>query len=107
MIWRAALLSVLALSLSACDMERSVADRFWPEEPAPWETVAAYYYPDRTNLEKHIALAGLDGLDACRATARTIAAQHNDHALLRGDYICLVGKPREWNGIQVYRIKVR
>jgi hypothetical protein len=89
------------------DPKTTVANWFWSEKNAPWETVDAFYYPDRSNLAKFIHMERLPDVDACRVAVRSVAAQHSDPRVIRGDYICAVGKPMMWMGVFVYRMKVR
>lgn len=84
-----------------------VAGLFWPERPAPWEAVDAFYYPDRQNLSVHREARGVGGVDGCRSWARAMAETHADPGVRRGDYECGVGKLREWGDLTVYRITVR
>jgi len=88
------------------DPQRDVADWFWPATAAPWESVDAFYYPDRGNLTVHQERRGLDSIKECRVAVRTMALEFNDIALIRGDYECGVGEleGRQFGGITVYRI---
>ncbi len=35
--------------------KKNLAEWFYEDEPAPWETVDAFYYADNHNLAKHTA----------------------------------------------------
>lgn len=89
------------------DPARDVAKWFWPEEAAPWETVDGYYYPDRTDLTRHVAHTGFSSVDDCRAWIYAEAERQKDAGLARGDYECGVGKMRSEYGLNVYRATVR
>ena len=98
-----------ALALASCSPQKTVADLFYAEDAAPWETVDAFYYPDRTDLTLDQRQIGLADVAGCRDAVRSMAALNNDPQLLRGDYECGVGridKP-EYAGVSVYRITVR
>lgn len=86
---------------------RDVANWLWPRTPAPWETVDAYYYPDRNNLTRHEAARGLTSVDACRWWVRTVAVVRGDPGIVRGDYECGIGQTRTFMGLSVYRLTVR
>lgn len=52
---------------------KTAAEVFWPNSPAPWETVEAYYYP---NEFRHGLPIESESLAKCRAT------EGEDHACL-------------------------
>jgi hypothetical protein len=84
-----------------------LAGLFWGKGPAPWESVDAFYYPNRHNLSVHRAAHNVGSLDGCRAWVRKAARADADPALTRGDYECGVGKLEPFGGMTVYRITVR
>lgn len=86
---------------------RTVADWWWPESSAPWETVDAVYYPDKGNLMTSKGQAGLDDVQACRDWVRSEAYTNGDPTLERGDYECGLGAPEPFGAINIYRNTVR
>jgi hypothetical protein len=80
---------------------------FWKDGPAPWETVDAFYDPDRNDLFTMETAQGFANLDGCRGWVRVAATTRNDPGLLRGDYECGVGKPEPFGAVSVYRITAR
>lgn len=89
------------------DPKGAVADWFWPDEAAPWETVDAYYYPDRTDLTRHIATPGFSSVSKCQTWVHAEAAHRGDAGLTRGDYECGIGQAPSQYGLNVYRATVR
>ena len=51
-----------------------VASWIWGDRPAPWETVDAFYYPNRNNLSHDERRLNVGSLDACRAWVAATAA---------------------------------
>ncbi len=94
----------LVLTLSACSKP---ADWFWPENAAPWESVDAYYYPDRNNLSIDSRAYDLKTIDECRDWVSMTAEKYNDANLDRGDYECGVGFIESFGSGRVYRITTR
>lgn len=88
------------------DPKNDAANWFYSNEPAPWETVDAYYYPNLNNLSLFKVKKNLVDLQACRDWVYFMASQNNDSNLNRGDYECGVGKPENKYGLNVYRITV-
>ncbi len=86
---------------------KTVANWFWKDSAAPWESVDAFYYPSRSDLTVHKEMTGFDDVDACRIWVRRTAGAHGDALLMRGDYECGVGKVDSYYGLTVYRITVR
>lgn len=84
-----------------------LAGLFWPERPAPWERIDAFYYPDRRNFSVHRAAHDVGSLGGCRSWVRAMAEANADPGVTHGDYECGVGKLREWGGLTVYRITAR
>ncbi len=89
------------------DPPKTVANWFWDDGAAPWETVDAYYYPDRYDLSIHQSRNGLDTVQQCRDWVYATAAINGDPSLQRGDYECGVEKTDSFYGMSVYRITVR
>ena len=80
---------------------------FWHDTNAPWESVVAYYYPDRSDLSIHIHSGTLASAEACGHWVATAAALNNDPSLARGDYECGVGYQNSTEPLTVYRLTVR
>ncbi len=87
--------------------KKDVANLIWPDSPAPWETVDAFYYPNRHNLSTFETVRGLASLDGCRAWVRGAAAVRGDHGVVRGDYECGIGQTGTFMGLSVYRVTAR
>lgn len=84
---------------------RSVADLIWPDGPAPWETIEALYYPDKTDLRHSIVTGGLHSLADCRTAVRFLAWRAGDEAFERGDYACGIGiEARSDDPLAIYRV---
>lgn len=86
---------------------KDVANWFWPESAAPWESVDAYYYPDRYDLSKELSASDVGGLGDCRAWVDYQARLKDDPGILRGDYECGVGEVENLGDLRVYRITIR
>ena len=88
--------------------KRDVADWFWKDDAAPWETVDAFYYPDRQNLSVDVRRLGIATVSECRAWVAAQAASRNDPGIQRGSYECGVGFQYLFAGnLRVYRRTVR
>ena len=85
---------------------QTAADIIWGDEPAPWEEVDAYYYPDRSNLNRYEQQNDVGSLDHCRAWVQRQASLRDDLRVRKGDYECAVGK-HDYLGLSVYRTKAR
>ncbi len=106
---KVATIALSALVLASCSPKETVANLFYANDAAPWETVDAFYYPDRADLTISQSRMGLVDIAGCRDVVRSMAALNNDPQLLRGDYECGVGridKP-EYAGVNVYRLTIR
>lgn len=80
---------------------------FWPESPAPWEQVDAYYYPDAGDLSRSVRKPDVGGIAGCRAWASGVAAANGDPRFERSEYECGIGEvDANWPG-KVYRITAR
>lgn len=88
------------------DPSRDIAGWFWEYDAAPWERVDAFYYPDRSNLERYEFQTDVGGVEECRDWVHFKATGNGDPGLTRGDYECGVGEPKDWYGIRVYRTTV-
>lgn len=87
---------------------RDVADWLWADDAALWETVDAFYYPDRSDLTRDVRQFDLDNVDGCRSWVNSQAHAHNDAGMTRGDYECGVGYIESLGlGLRVYRTTVR
>lgn len=89
------------------DPPKTLANWFWENDAAPWESVDAYFYPSRSDLSAHKLAAGLSTVEACRLWASSQAAAIGDARFARSDYECGVGKLDSWGGMTVYRITAR
>jgi hypothetical protein len=89
------------------DPAKSIANTFWEGEAAPWETVDAYYYPNRSDLSVFQSRLGLSSVDDCRVWVRMTAAANNDIGVVRGDFECGIEVIDTFAGINVYRTTVR
>ena len=96
--------AILLLFLAGCD---TAADMVGGDDAAPWETVDAYFYPDRSNLEKFERQDGLESVDACKMWVNAAAARANDSSIRRGDYQCGVGESDSLAGMKIYRVVVK
>jgi hypothetical protein len=89
------------------DPPKSVANWFWPNSAAPWETVDAFYYPDRSDLGSFQSRRGLNTVQECRDWVYSVAESRGDDYLTRGDYECGVDLLEIYRGLSVYRLTVR
>lgn len=89
------------------DPLKDLAEWFYKENAAPWETVDAFYYPDRSNLTIWRTGKKMPNVQTCRDWVYAMAATYSDPALRRGDYECALGEARNLGGISVYRATVR
>lgn len=102
------LIAALALWWFFGDPGTTVADWLYPDEAAPWETVDAFYYPNRQDLTKHEEFKGLDSVTGCRSMVQNMALRHNDQLITKGDYECGVGQLKgDFAGLNVYRLTVK
>jgi len=86
---------------------KDVANLFWQEDAAPWETVDAFYYPSRSDLSDYLSHRGLTSVQECRDWVYSTAASRGDPNIVRGDYECGVEQIDSFGGLAVYRISVR
>ncbi len=90
------------------DPGKFVANQLYKDDAAPWETVDAFYYPDRSNLTVFKSRPGLKSVSECRAAVNGLAFDASDAGFNRGDYECGVGKLKgDYYGLSVYRLTVR
>ncbi len=89
------------------DPPKDVANQFWKNDAAPWETVDAYYYPNRNDLSQHQKMTGLSSVEDCRNWVRSVAARNGDSGVLRGDYECAIEVVDTFGGLFVYRVTTR
>ena len=82
----------------------TIANLFWASDAAPWESVDAFYYPDKNNLTTHVSKSGFKNLVECRDWVDAEARRNNDPYLMRGDYECGVGFLRYSGDLKVYRL---
>ena len=85
----------------------TIAGWISPHSPAPWESVDAFYYPDKNNPTISIGNPDVGGLAQCRTWASSAAAKQNDPQLARGDYECGVGYLTSQGSLNRYRLIVR
>lgn len=105
MIW--ILLFLFASWFYFGDPPKDLANLFWENDAAPWETVDAYYYPNRNNLHHYEEMLGLPSVEHCREWVRAVAAINGDSALARGGYECAIEILDYYGGLPVYRTTVR
>jgi hypothetical protein len=84
-----------------------IAGWVWGNSPAPWETVDAFYYPNRNNLSHDERRLNVGSVDACRAWVAGAAARRDDPQIRRGDYECGVGHLKDYGELKVYRVTTR
>lgn len=84
----------------------SIEDMFFPETAAPWETVDAYYYPNKNDLTISIKSSGHPTVDDCRRWVEGQAKRDYDPKLLRSDYECGVGLVEYYGPVGIYRLTV-
>ena len=89
------------------DPPKTVANWFWEYEAAPWETVDAFYYPNRNNLSKYQKVSGLGSVESCRTAVYSMASNYGDVSLIRGDYECGIEVVGNLGGIDIYRTTTR
>lgn len=89
------------------DPKTTIANWFWPEAPAPWESVDGFYYPDSSNLLISESALGLANVEACRTWARASANRINDLAFDQSTYECGVGFKEFAGKLRIYRLTVR
>jgi hypothetical protein len=87
--------------------KNTVAGCFWGSDPAPWEVVDAFYYPDRHNLSQSQRAMDVGGLDQCRAWVSRMASRNGDPRVTRGDYECAFGFVEKLGDVSVYRQTAR
>jgi hypothetical protein len=100
---RVIIIILLALWVIFGNVPMTIADIFWQEEATPWETVDAFYYPDRNNLTLYRKMVGLKSVDECRVWVRWSSASNGDDGLDRGDYECGIGILKNLGTYSVYR----
>jgi len=83
---------------------KTFANWLWSDSAAPWETVDAFYYPNRSDLGDFLSQRGLGSLQECRDWVYSVAASRRDPNLTRGDYECGIGRVDDLNGIAIYRL---
>lgn len=86
---------------------KNVANWFWPDSAAPWETVDAFYYPNRFDLGSFLSQRNLQSVQECRDWVLSIATSRGDPNLTVGDYECGVEQIDSFGGLSVYRLTVR
>lgn len=101
------LLIIVALWFLLGNPASNVANVFWPGRPAPWETVDAFYYPDRDDLTVSEAAYALPDIQTCREWVRFSAVARGDPELARGDYECGFGYLETMGTVRVYRDTAR
>ena len=86
---------------------KDVAGWIYKTEPAPWETVDAFYYPNIANMSDYRTQKNLKDISECREWVYQMAGINGDPSLRKGDYECGVGKPETRYGLNVYRITIK
>jgi len=102
------LLVLLVILGGSNAIKKSLIDFMWGDSPAPWETVNAFYYPDKNDLTIDQRYFGFDTLAECRNWVYEHAAENGDPHLDRGDYECGVGC-KSWEGSDIFvcRLTIR
>ena len=67
------------------DPQKDLADWFFKEDAAHWETVNAFYYPDRNDLSIWRTGTELPNVQACRDWVCSMAVPYRGPGLMRGD----------------------
>ncbi|WP_141245827.1 hypothetical protein [Mesorhizobium sp. WSM3862] len=89
------------------DPGKTVANWWWPNDAAPWETVDAFYYPNVGDLSIVQQKHGLKDVQACRDWVSAAAYIARDPMMTHSDYECGLGKPKDYQGMMnVYRATV-
>jgi hypothetical protein len=88
-------------------LKKTVANWLWENDAAPWESVDAFYYPNRSDLSKDLRRSGLKNVRECRDWVDSISRQFNDPGITHGDYECGVGYLDDYGPLRVYRTTVR
>lgn len=86
------------------DPPKNIANIFWEYEAAPWESVDAFYYPDRSDLTEYEVAYDLQSVEECQTWVYRMSARFNDPGLRRGDYECAIGEVESSFGFTVYRV---
>lgn len=86
---------------------QTITGWIWPHSPAPWESVDAFYYPDKSDPNISLENYDVGGLVQCRAWANSAAAKQKDPQLERGDYYCGIGYLNAQGSLGTYRLTVR
>lgn len=89
------------------DLGTILANKFWENEAAPWEKVTALYFPDNNDESNYLIFENLSSVKSCQMIAHTQAEIRGDPLMIKGSYICEIGKEREENGITIYRTNVK
>jgi hypothetical protein len=85
----------------------TIAGWISPHSPAPWESVDAFYYPDKSNLGVSLENHDVGGLAQCRIWVSSAAVKQNDPQLELGDYECGVGYLHSQSSLKSFRLTVR
>lgn len=105
-MWWIIVLGLIAWALVG-KPSRDIADWLWGNSPAPWETVDAFYYPNKSNLYRDSRAIGLKSVEECRQWVNQQARANGDPQLIAGSYECGVGFLETWQGLRVYRATLR
>jgi hypothetical protein len=93
--WVLLLLLVIsfATTVGGDGIRNEAADRFWPNEVAPWERnhVTGIYYPNWPDTEEPEGDIGFADIAACRAWGTATAAQVMGVTGVPGTFFCLAG----------------
>lgn len=85
---------------------RTVADWYWPNDAAPWESVDAFYYPNKADLGTVREQHGLADVQSCRDWVNAQAYADGDPTMTRSDYECGLGEPEPYGILKIYRATV-
>jgi hypothetical protein len=107
--WPISILGILGLIVWGAlgNPTQTIAGWIWPHSLAPWESVDAFYYPDKSNLSVSLENHDVGGLAQCRTWVYSVARKQKDPQLERGDYHCRVGQLDAQGSLNSYRFTVR
>lgn len=88
------------------DVKGTVAGWFWSDSAAPWESVHAFYYPDKNDLTVDERRLDVGTVRDCRVWVNAAALNNGDRYMERGDYECGVGCRSEYGDMFVCRLTI-
>jgi len=84
----------------------TTANWIWPGSPAPWETIDAFYYPNKRDLTVSTS-SSVASIAECRSWAHSFASGNGDPDMTRGTYQCGVGYLEKFGTSNVYRLTLK